>query len=71
MKRVILWFRNDLRLHDNYILEYARKINLKNKEVVPVFCFDPRIFKTTTKYNTRKTGIIRAKFILETVKKFK
>lgn len=44
MKRLILWFRNDLRLHDNPVLNYAVNAQAKQKEVVPVFCFDPRFF---------------------------
>ena len=67
MTRIILWFRNDLRLHDNYIINYAMNMKSSNKEIIPVYCFDPRIFNSTTKYNTRKTGIVRANFILQSV----
>jgi len=45
--RIILWLRNDLRLHDNYALNWAIKFNKKNateKQILPVFCFDPRIY---------------------------
>ena len=55
--RIIVWFRNDLRVHDNYLLRAATntvtRSNLKNKasegnhvrtEVLPVFCFDPRFY---------------------------
>ena len=38
-------------------------------EILPVFCFDPRIYhlkESRTDYDTRKTGLIRAKFQLET-----
>lgn len=42
--RVLLWFRNDLRLHDNYTVDAAvQKIKSKQAaDVVPVYCFDPR-----------------------------
>jgi deoxyribodipyrimidine photolyase len=42
MKRIIVWLRNDLRLHDNYALDWAAKYQAKNKEVIPVYSFDPR-----------------------------
>ena len=62
MQRIILWLRNDLRLHDNYVIQTALKAKEKklNYEVLPVFCFDPRIFgDVKTPYGTRKTGLIR------------
>jgi len=42
MKRIIVWLRNDLRLHDNYCLDWAVKLKAARKEVLPVFSFDPR-----------------------------
>ncbi|MBN8702280.1 MAG: deoxyribodipyrimidine photo-lyase [Bacteroidetes bacterium] len=39
-KATIFWFRRDLRLQDNAALYYALK---ENKNVVPVFIFDPTI----------------------------
>jgi len=42
--RIILWLRNDLRLHDNYVINWAMKYQTQNKEILPVFCFDPRIY---------------------------
>lgn len=46
-QRVIVWFRNDLRLTDNpAVAEAAKRIKAdKNVELVPVYCFDPRHFK--------------------------
>ncbi|MFZ2897467.1 MAG: DASH family cryptochrome [Saprospiraceae bacterium] len=65
-KRAIVWFRNDLRLHDNEALAEA----LKNaEEVIPVFVFDERIFKGHTRwFGFPKTGKYRARFILESVR---
>ena len=41
--RVIVWFRNDLRIHDNPVLHWvASQKHTKHLEVVPIFCFDPR-----------------------------
>ena len=41
-KRVIVWFRQDLRLHDNVALTDAIK---NGEEVIPVYVFDERVFK--------------------------
>lgn len=60
-KVVLVWFRNDLRLHDNEVLVEA--IN-KSDLIIPVYCFDPRYFKTN-KYEQKNTGILRASFLLE------
>jgi len=73
MNRVILWLRNDLRMHDNYVLNWATQLSMKSgqtKQIIPVYCFDPRIYskeESQTKYETRKIGLIRAKFHLEAV----
>jgi deoxyribodipyrimidine photo-lyase len=65
-KRAIVWFRNDLRLHDNEALAEA----LKNaEEVIPVYVFDERVFKGHTRwFGFAKTGKYRARFILESVR---
>lgn len=63
-KRVILWFRNDLRLHDNEALIDALDAG---GTIFPVYVFDDRVFKGKTKYGFQKTGVFRAKFILESV----
>ena len=63
--RVILWFRNDVRMHDNAVLHWAASQgNCAHKEFVPVYCFDPRSFDTAIpKFSIqRKTGVIRTKF---------
>lgn len=63
-KRAIVWFRNDLRLHDNEALQEA----LSNaEEVLPVYVFDERIFKGKTTFGFPKTGKFRAQFIIESV----
>ncbi|GIL83479.1 hypothetical protein Vretimale_11168 [Volvox reticuliferus] len=67
-KRVVLWFRNDLRLHDNYIVHDAvqRVKRGEASEVLPVYCFDPRVYGTTP-WGHLKTGAHRAAFLLECV----
>lgn len=62
-KRVIVWFRNDLRVHDHAPLFYAAQ---KAEEVIPVYCFDPRSF-SKMELGLDKTGNHRAKFLLEAV----
>lgn len=63
-KKIGVWFRNDLRLHDHQpILEALNRAEF----VVPIFCFDTRNF-TETSYGTAKTGFFRARFLLESVK---
>lgn len=62
-KKILVWFRNDLRLHDNEMLVEAIA---KSDEILPVFCFDPRQFEVT-RYKSIKTGAIRARFLLESV----
>lgn len=63
-RRAIVWFRLDLRLHDNEALQDAMR---NAYEVIPVFVFDDRIFKDKTSFGFPKTGKYRAKFILESV----
>jgi len=62
-KKILVWFRNDLRLHDNEMLVEAIA---KSDSILPVYILDPRQFEKT-KYGTLKTGSIRAQFILESV----
>ncbi len=64
-KRSIVWFREDLRLHDNEaICEAIRGAD----ETIFVYVFDERTFKGTTKwFDLPKTGKFRAKFIIESV----
>ncbi|HEY4326560.1 MAG TPA: DASH family cryptochrome [Mucilaginibacter sp.] len=62
-KTILVWFRNDLRIHDNEILlEAVRKAD----KVLPVYCFDPYYFKKNPSGNS-KTGSLRARFLLESV----
>ena len=66
-KVILVWFRNDMRLHDNEVLHEAVH---KGDIVIPVYFFDPRYFEKNS-YGFRNTGIIRAKFLLDTVQSFK
>lgn len=62
-KKILVWFRNDLRLHDNEMLVEAIA---KSDSILPVYILDHRLFGET-KYGNLKTGNIRAQFILESV----
>lgn len=66
-KVVLVWFRNDLRLHDNEVLTEAL---LKFDLIIPVYCFDPRYF-SKNKFNQNNTGINRAIFLRESVSHLK
>lgn len=65
MKRTaIVWFRQDLRLHDNEAITTALRMA---DVVVPIYIFDERVFTGKTRFGFPKTGKYRAKFILESV----
>src|ERR1700759_1264015 len=62
-RTILVWFRNDLREHDNEILLEAIR---KADHVLPVYCFDPFYF-TKTSSGIPKTGNLRARFLIESV----
>ncbi len=64
MDNILIWFRNDLRIHDQQLLTKAIEFN--PQKITPIYCFDDRVF-TTTSFGFPKTGIHRAKFMLESV----
>lgn len=66
-KVILVWFRNDLRIHDNEILHEAVQ---KGDIVIPVYFFDPRYFRTND-LGFRNTGVLRAQFLLDAVAHFK
>lgn len=63
-KKILVWFRNDLRLHDNEMLVEAIA---KSDSILPVYFFDPRYFDDT-RFGTAKTGIFRAEFLRGSLK---
>lgn len=64
MKRILIWFRNDLRIHDQQIL--IKAIESNPDLIIPVYCFDDRQFLTTS-FGFPKTSKFRAKFLIEAV----
>ncbi|MEO6903652.1 MAG: DASH family cryptochrome [Bacteroidia bacterium] len=63
MRRSIVWFKTDLRLHDNETLVSA--IN-HSDEVLPIYCFDDAHFEKS-EFGFKKTGNFRAQFLLESL----
>lgn len=59
----IVWFRNDLRLHDNEALVSASRDSLS---ILPVYCFDPRDYGNSS-LGIDKNGPYRVKFLFECV----
>ncbi|ARK09489.1 DASH family cryptochrome [Fibrella sp. ES10-3-2-2] len=62
--RILYWFRNDLRLHDNPGFTAACNEAL---QVLPVYILDPKQFRDIPRLGIRKTGIFRASFLLECI----
>ena len=59
----LIWFRNNLRIHDNNSLHKA----IQNHDtVIGVYFFDPKHFKID-EFGFKKTAKFRAKFLIETV----
>ena len=63
MRTTIVWFKTDLRLHDN---ETLIKAIAQSDQIIPVYCFDDAEF-VTTEFGFQKTGSFRAQFLLESL----
>jgi len=63
-KKAIIWFRQDLRLHDNEAFHDALQ---STTEIIPIFVFDERLFETSTRYGFPKTSKYRIQFIIESI----
>ncbi len=63
MKTALVWFKNDLRLHDNETLIKAIE---ENDHIIPVYCFDGAHYGAL-QFGFRRTGAIRAQFILQSL----
>lgn len=60
---IIVWFRNDLRIHDHKPLLTAIS---RAKYIIPIYVIDPRHFEET-QYGFTKTGNIRLRFLYECI----
>ncbi len=63
MKTALVWFKTDLRLHDN---ETLIKAMAQSENIVPFYCFDESHF-TSTAFGFKKTGSYRTQFLLESL----
>lgn len=63
----VVWFRKDLRINDNIVLEEASK---NHSQLIGVYCFNPKDFKINS-YGFKKTEKFRAKFLIETITNLK
>ena len=62
-QRILIWYRNDLRVHDLLAVDEAVQ---QDAEIIPVYCFDDRAFGKTS-FGFPKTGNYRAQFLIESV----
>jgi len=63
MSRILIWYRNDLRLRDHEPLHQALT---EQAQIIPVYCWDNRL-EGTTSYGFPKTGRFRAKCLAESL----
>ena len=63
MSCVIVWFKNDLRLHDN---EALTKAIASGKPILPIYCFNPERYRHL-KLGFPKTDLVRYDFIKQSV----
>ncbi|WP_372754448.1 DASH family cryptochrome [Mariniflexile sp.] len=61
--RALIWFRNNLRVHDNTSIFEALK---NHNSVLALYCFDPRHFRVT-QFGFKKTEKFRARFLIQTI----
>ncbi|TDO19642.1 DASH family cryptochrome [Pedobacter duraquae] len=62
-RKILVWFRNDLRLHDNEMLVEAIA---KSDSILPVYFFDPRHFEGNSEHQN-KSGLIRTQFLIQSL----
>ncbi|GGD07303.1 DASH family cryptochrome [Hyunsoonleella pacifica] len=63
----LIWFRNDLRVNDNVVLNKATQLH---KHCIAVYCFDPRHYEVNH-FGFKKTEKYRTKFLIETLEDLK
>ena len=63
MSTAIVWFRKELRIHDNEALVKALE---QHELIIPFYCFEEMEFGST-KFGFEKTGAHRAQFLIESV----
>ena len=63
----LVWFRNDLRVKDNVVLNQAIA---ENKTIVACYFFDPRHYENSH-FGFKKTDKFRTQFLIETIQDLK
>tara|TARA_R110002096_G_scaffold430622_2_gene644754 strand:- start:868 stop:2277 length:1410 start_codon:yes stop_codon:yes gene_type:complete len=63
MSTALVWFRNDLRIHDH---EALNKAISKHEQIIPFYCFEDKQFGKAA-FGFEKTGSFRAQFLIESV----
>lgn len=63
----LVWFRNDLRVHDNYILHEASN---NHNIIIAIYFFNPEHYKLD-KFGFKKTEKYRTRFLIETIQDLK
>ena len=63
----LVWFRNDLRVQDNTVLNQAVR---NHQSVIACYFFDPKHYQISN-YGFKKTEKFRAKFLIETIQDLK
>ena len=62
MRRLLLWFKQDVRLDDHPAVQAA----VKAERLLPVFVLDPSLLHTGP-FGTRRMGMSRTRFLLESL----
>ena len=66
-QKALIWFRNNLRILDNNILNKALQ---SNENIIAYYNFDSKFFKSD-RWGFNKTEKFRAKFLIETIENLK
>lgn len=68
MERTILWFRNDLRLHDNALFHHASAQTRAGREIICAYCAGPRLLSGRLAVTgLPKVGVRRSIFVRQCV----
>jgi len=59
----LVWFGNDLRIHDNDVLSLAVK---NHSKVIGIYIIDPSLFEEN-EFGFKKMDVFRAQFLLESL----
>ena len=67
-QRIILWFRNDLRAHDNPLFHVPMLRRTGKQELICVYCADPAVLSGRLRQTALpKVGPRRSRFLRESV----